>query len=193
MNRRLFLLFPCALLLACNQAQPVFRNTDLTGATFGRWLSLTDHHGQKRTLDDFRGKAVVVFFGYTACPDVCPTMLAKLAEVMKVLGGDASQVQVLFVTVDPERDGADRLKEFVPWFYPTFIGLRGDTTETKAVTEEFRVFAARKTVSGDLGYVIDHSAGAYIFDPAGKLRLYVKDTASVSDIVADIHLLLQGN
>ncbi|MBK7648189.1 MAG: SCO family protein [Betaproteobacteria bacterium] len=193
MNRRLFLMFSSALLVACNRAPVAFRNTDLTGATFGRRLSLTDHHGQKRTLDDFRGKAVVVFFGYTACPDICPTMLARLVEVMKALSGDAPQVQVLFVTVDPERDGADRLKEFVPWFYPTFLGLRGDTAETKAVTEEFRVFAARKTVTGDLGYVIDHSSGAYVFDPAGHLRLYVKDTASVDDIVADVRLLLHGS
>lgn len=189
MKRRLFLVFSSALLLACNRAPVAFRNTDLTGATFGRQLSLTDHHGQLRSLDDFRGKAVVVFFGYTSCPDICPSMLARLGEVMKALGDDARQVQVLFVTVDPERDSAERLKDFVPWFYPTFLGLRGDTAQTKMVTEEFRVFAARKPISGELGYVIDHSSGAYIFDPAGRLRLYVKDTASIDDIVADIRLL----
>ena len=193
MTRRLFLLFSIALLLACNRAPVAFRNTDLTGATFGRQLSLNDHHGQLRSLADFRGKAVVVFFGYTSCPDICPTMLARLADVMKVLGDDAGRVQVLFVTVDPERDSADRLKDFVPWFYPTFLGLRGDAAQTKAVTDEFRVFAARKPVSGELGYVIDHSSGAYVFDPAGRLRLYVKDTSSVDDIVADIRALLHGS
>lgn|SRR5574343_791401 len=192
MNRRLFLILAMAALLACQRVPVAFNNTDLTGATFGRQLALTDHFGQPRSLPDFAGKAIIVFFGYASCPDVCPTMLAKLAEVMKALGDDASRVQVLFVTVDPERDSAERLKEFVPWFYPTFLGLRGDAVQTRAATEEFRVFAAKKQVSGEMGYVIDHSAGAYVFDPAGRLRLYVKDTAGIADIAADIRLLLQG-
>lgn len=192
-NRRLFLLLSVVALLACNRAPVAFHNTDLTGATFGRQLTLTDHQGQSRSLADFRGKAIVLFFGYTSCPDICPTMLTRLAAVMKTLGADATRVQVLFVTVDPERDSAERLKNFVPWFNPTFLGLRGDAAQTKAVTEEFRVFAARKAVEGELGYVIDHSAGAYVFDPAGRLRLYVKDTASVEDIAADLSALLQGN
>lgn len=192
-NRRLFLVLSAAALLACNRAAVAFRNTDLTGASFGGQLSLTDHHGQQRSLADFRGKAVVLFFGYTACPDICPTTLARLAEVMKALGAEAERVQVLFVTLDPERDSAERLKDFVPWFYPGFLGLRGDAAQTKAVTDEFRVFAARKPVDGELGYVIDHSSGAYVFDPAGRLRLYVRDTASVDDIVTDLRLLLQGN
>lgn len=193
MNRRLFLALSMAVLLSCKRPPVTFRNTDLTGATFGRQLALVDHHGLPRSLTDFQGKAAVVFFGYTSCPDICPTMLAKLADVMKALGSDAERVQVLFVTVDPERDSADRLKDFVPWFNPTFLGLRGDDAQTTAATEEFRVFAARKPVEGELGYVIDHSTGAYVFDPAGRLRLYVKDTSSVDDITADIHLLLQGN
>ncbi len=193
MNRRLFLALSIAALLACKRQPVVLRNTDLTGATFGRHLTLVDHHGQQRSLSDFRGKAIVLFFGYISCPDICPTMLARLAEVMKSLGGDAERVQVLFVTVDPERDSADRLKDFVPWFNPTFLGLRGDAAQIKAATEEFRVFAARKPVEGELGYVIDHSTGAYVFDPSGRLRLYVKDTSSIEDIAADIQALLQGN
>lgn len=192
-NRRLFLALSAAALLSCRRPPVTFLNTDLTGATFGRQLALVDHHGQSRSLADFQGKATVVFFGYTSCPDICPTMLARLADVMKALGGDAERVQVLFVTVDPERDSAERLKAFVPWFYPTFLGLRGDAAQTRAATEEFRVFAARKPVDGELGYVIDHSTGAYVFDPAGRLRLYVKDTSSVDDITADLRLLLQGN
>ena len=112
---------------------------------------------------------------------------------MKVLGSDAERVQVLFVTLDPQRDSAERLKDFVPWFNPTFLGLRGDEVQIKAATEEFRVFAARKPVEGELGYVIDHSTGAYVFDPAGRLRLYVKDTSSVEEIASDIRLLQQGN
>jgi protein SCO1/2 len=193
MNRRVFLVLSAALLLSCKKPPVVFRNTNLTGATFGRQLALLDHQGQPRALADFKGKAVVVFFGYTSCPDICPTMLARLAEVMKTLGDDAPRVQVLFVTVDPERDSAERLKDFVPWFNPTFLGLRGDAAQIRAATEEFRVFAARKPVEGELGYVIDHSTGAYVFDPAGRLRLYVKDTSSVDDIAADIRLLLRGN
>jgi protein SCO1/2 len=193
MIRRCFLMSLAALLLGCSPEPVAFRNTDLTGATFGRQLSLIDHHGQARTLADFQGRVIVVFFGYTSCPDICPTMLARLADVMKALGDDAPRVQVVFVTVDPERDSAERLKDFVPWFNPTFLGLRGDAGQTKAVTDEFRVFAARKPVDGELGYVIDHSSGAYLFDPAGRLRLYVKDTTSVEDIAADIRLLLRGN
>lgn len=191
MDRRLFLAFPCLLLAACRQAPETFRNTDLTGATFARHLELSDHHGQPRSLGDFLGKAIVVFFGYTTCPDICPSTLARLAAVMKALGPDAERVQVLFVTLDPERDSAERLQAFVPWFDPSFLGLRGDARQTKAVSEEFRVFSARKDVAGELGYVLDHSTGAYVYDPAGKLRLYVKDTASIEDITADIRQLLR--
>jgi protein SCO1 len=193
MTRRFFLLFVAASMLACNRAPLAFHNTDLTGATFARQLSLLDHNGQQRSLSDFHGKAVILFFGYTSCPDICPTMLARLADVMKALGDDAVRVQVLFVTIDPERDSAERLKTFVPWFHPGFLGLRGDVAQTRAVAEEFRVFAARKAVDGELGYVMDHSSGAYVYDPAGRLRLYVRDTSGVEEITADIRLLLQGN
>jgi len=192
MIRRRFLVLLPLLLAACKPAPLVWRNTDLTGASFGRQLQLTDHHGQLRNLTDFHGKAIVLFFGYTSCPDVCPTTLARFAEVMKTLGEEAGRVQVLFVTLDPERDSAARLAEFVPWFHPSFIGLRGDSGQIRRATEEFRIFSARKPVDGELGYVIDHSSGAYVFDPAGRLRLYVKDTASVEDIVADLRQLLRG-
>lgn len=192
MIRRRFLVLLPLLLAACKPAPVVWRNTDLTGASFGRQLQLTDHHGQLRNLTDFHGKAIVLFFGYTSCPDVCPTTLARFAEVMKTLGEEAGRVQVLFVTLDPERDSAARLAEFVPWFHPSFIGLRGDSDQIRRATEEFRIFSARKPVDGELGYVIDHSSGAYVFDPAGRLRLYVKDTASVEDIAADLGQLLRG-
>lgn len=190
MRRRRFLTLLFSLLVGCTPAPEAFRNTDLTGATFGRGFDLLDHDGRQRSLTDFKGKAVVVFFGYTACPDVCPTTLARLAGVMTALGRDAERVQVLFVSLDPERDSSERLKGFVPWFHSSFIGLRGDTGQIKAVTEEFRVFGNRRPVAGELGYVIDHSTGAYVYDPAGRLRLYVKDTASIEDIVADMRQLL---
>ena len=192
MTHRLLLVLLCLLALACSREPPSFRATELTGATFGRQLELPDHHGQRRSLKDFAGKAVVVFFGYTSCPDICPGTLARFAEVMKTLGPAAENVQVLFVSLDPERDTAERLQAFVPWFHPRFLGLRGDAEQTETVTKEFRIFSARKEVGGSLGYVLDHSAGAYIYDPAGHLRLYVKDDAAVNDVVADLHLLLAG-
>lgn len=191
MQRRTFLLSPLAL-AACSKPLPALKSTDITGATFGRDFALTDHHGRRRSLADFRGKAVILFFGYTSCPDVCPTTLARLAEVMKALGGEAARVQVLFVSVDPERDTAERLAEYVPWFHPDFLGLRGSTVETQQVTAEFRVFATRKPVEGAMGYVIDHSAGAYVFDPAGRLRLYVQDSVPAADVVGDLRTLLAG-
>ncbi|MBS1189078.1 MAG: Electron transport protein SCO1/SenC [Rhodocyclaceae bacterium] len=185
--------FALALLLAaCDQAAPVFHGTDITGARFGQRLELTDHNGQARRLADFQGKAVVLFFGYTSCPDICPTTLAKLADVMKHLGPESKQVQVLFVTLDPERDTAARLKAFVPWFDPGFLGLYGDRPGTDALAREFRVYSARKEVGGGMGYVLDHTAGAYIYDPAGRLRLYVGDGAPVADIAADLKVLLAG-
>jgi protein SCO1 len=192
MNLRLLATFFCVVLVACTPAPVAFHNTDLTGATFGRQFALNDHHGQRRSLADFKGKVVVIFFGYTSCPDICPTMLSRLAEVMQALGPLADKVQVLFVTVDPERDTEARLKDFVPWFYPSFIGLRGDTAQTKAVSDEFRIFSARREVGSQLGYLLDHSAGAYVHDPTGHLRLYIRDTASVDEITADIRRLLAG-
>lgn len=182
-----------ALALAgCREAPVAFRNTDLTGATFGRQLELPADDGSRRSLADFRGKAVVVFFGYTSCPDICPTTLARYAEAWKQLGKDAGGVQLLFVTLDPERDTPARVGEYVRWFNPAFVGLVGSTAEVREAATEFRVFSARKEIGGGTGYVIDHSTGAYVFDPAGRLRLYVKDSAPVTDIVADLRLLLAG-
>lgn len=195
---RRILLSVCAVLaaLAMGACQPhppfSFRNTDITGAEFGRALSLTDHGGRLRSLDDFRGKAIVLFFGYTSCPDVCPTALAKFAAVPEMLGDDAGRVQVLFVTLDPERDTQEVLAAYVPWFHPTFIGLRGDAAATLAVAREFKVFWTKKEVGGGLGYVLDHTAGAYVFDPAGRIRLFVRDDAASDAIAADLRALLAG-
>lgn len=188
--RLLLLALSTLLLAACTPAPEGFRNTDLTGASFGRGFELADPAGRLRTLADFRGQAVILSFGYTTCPDVCPTTLARLAAAMQALGPAAARVQVLFVTLDPERDSSQRLQEFVPWFHPSFLGLRGDAAQTRRVAEEFRVFSSRREVAGELGYLIDHSSGVYVFDPAGRLRLYVKDDASVDDLVADLRRLL---
>lgn len=193
MLRRTILLALSLGLFACTAQTPAtFRNTDITGAEFGRTLALTDHNGKARTLSDFAGKAVILFFGYTSCPDVCPTALARFAEVMKRLGPDAPRVQVLFVTIDPARDTQAQLAAYVPWFDPSFIGLYGDTAATEAAAREFKVFYAKKETGGGMAYVLDHSAGAYVFDPAGRIRLYVKDDATIDAIAGDVRELLAG-
>lgn len=169
-----------------------FYNTDLTGAAYGKSLSLTDHHGDRRELADFKGKVVTLFFGFTQCPDVCPSSLSSMSEVMRQLGADADRLQVLFVTVDPERDTRELLEAYVPAFDPRFLGLYGDLEETAEVAREFKVFYRK---SGDVegpNYTIDHSAGTYVFDPNGRLRLYIKHGEPVDNIVGDIRLLLDG-
>lgn len=191
MHRRGFLFFASLLPIACTRQAPLpFKSTNLNGANFGRDFALDDPDGRRRSLADFRGKVVVLFFGYASCPDVCPTTLAKLATTMGLLGEAAARVQVIFVTVDPARDTATRLKDFVPWFHPDFLALRGTPEATKAVLSEFRAIAIPRPIEGSMGYVIDHSAGCYVFDPAGKLRLYAPDTLSAQDLAADLRLLL---
>lgn len=168
-----------------------FKATDITGAAFARDFSLVDHTGAKRTLADFKGKAVLIFFGYTQCPDVCPTAMQRFQEALKLLGPLAARAQVLFVTLDPERDTQDILAQYVPWFDKTFVGLYGTVEETAAVAREYRVFYAKKKSEGALGYSLDHWAGAYAYDPAGRLRLYIAPTLSASEVAADVKTLLQ--
>lgn len=181
------------LLAACGGGdKPSFKNTDLTGASYGRDLKLTDHTGRARTLADFRGKVVTVFFGFTRCPDVCPTTLAEMKDVLGRLGPDAERVQVLFVTVDPERDSAELLAKYVTAFDPSFIGLRGDIRETAAVAKEFKVFYEKRAGSTPQNYSVDHTAGTYVIDPQGRLRLFVRHQQSLDPLVADLKLLLAG-
>ena len=148
--------------------------------------------GQVRRLAEFRGKAVVLFFGYTQCPDVCPTTLSAMAEVVKLLGSDAARLQVVFVTLDPERDTPQLIAEYMPQFNPNFLGLRGDKAATEAAAKEFKVFYTRQAVGTAGGYTLDHTAGSYVFDPQGRLRLYVRHGAPEADIAADLKLLLGG-
>jgi protein SCO1 len=171
---------------------PRFKLTDVTGASFGKELALTDHNGQHRTLADFHGKVIAVFFGFTHCPDVCPTTLVEMAAVMKELGGDAGRVQVLFVTVDPERDTPEVLATFVPWFDARFLGLYGDAQTTLDVAREFKVFYSKVKGETALGYSIDHSAASYAYDPQGRLRLLVRHGETPEHIAADLHKLLAG-
>lgn len=177
---------------ACtDQAEaPRFKLVDVTGAAFGKELALTDHNGQRRTLADFRGKAVTVFFGFTHCPDVCPTTLGEMAVVMKELGADAGRLQVLFVTVDPERDTAEVLQRYVPAFHPAFLGLTGSAEDLSRVAKEFKIFYQKQPLPGG-GYSMDHSAGTYIFDAQGRLRLFAQYGAGAPALLHDIRLLLQ--
>lgn len=192
LRRTIALLAALFFLSACHRPPASFVASDITGATFGRHLALSDHDGRPRALEDYRGRAVVLFFGYTSCPDVCPTALTRFAEVMKLLDSEAASVQVLFVTLDPARDTPEKLKAYVPWFHPGFVGLYGDQAAVDAAAREFKVHHARQEVGGGLGYVLDHSAGAYVFDPAGRLRLYVRDSQTPAEIGADLRLLLAG-
>jgi len=192
---RAFFVAAALALTACAPADPAasFRNTDITGADYGRDFSLTDQNGQVRTLADFKGKVVTIFFGYTQCPDVCPTNLSTMAAAVKQLGPDAAKVQVLFVTVDPERDTPELLRNYVPAFDPTFLGLYGDATQTAEVAKEFKIIYRKSGDTSGPNYTVDHSAGTYVFDPQGRLRLYVRHGTSVDDIVADLRLLLKSN
>jgi len=181
-----------ALLAACDGGQPKFRSTDITGADYGRSLALTDHHGKARQLQDFRGKAVVLFFGFTQCPDVCPTTLADMAQVMRQLGPLADRVQVLFVTVDPERDSEAVLAKYVPAFDPRFLGLRGELEATRAVAKEFKVYFEKRPGKEPGAYSVDHSAQTYVLDAEGRLRLFVRHERMAEDLAPDLRTLLQG-
>jgi protein SCO1/2 len=191
MLRRCVALLLIATLAACGAGGPAFQASDISGSSFGRDFELKDPQGRTRKLADFRGKAVVLFFGYTQCPDVCPTTLAALAETMKRLGPDADRVQVLFVTVDPERDTPALLAQYVPAFDPRFLGLYGDADATARTAKEFKVLYQK--VAGPSGnYTMDHSAGTYVFDPQGRLRLYVSNGQGPDVFVHDLRELLKA-
>ena len=190
---RLSLLLIAAALVACSPEGPKFKSTDITGSDFGRELALIGHDGKPRTLADFRGKAVVLFFGYTHCPDICPTTLVDMAEVMKKLGSNAARVQVLFVTVDPERDTPEVLAKYVPAFDPGFLGMSGDAAATKRAAQEFKIFYEKRAGSTPSSYTVDHSAQSYVIDPQGRLRLFVRHERIAQDLAEDLRVLLTEN
>jgi protein SCO1/2 len=191
--------FVLALLLSCllgcpakqESAGVAFVGSDITGTKLDSDFDLADQDGKLRHLSDFKGKLVALFFGYTHCPDVCPTTMAELAKAMKLLEMRGKDVQVLFVTLDPERDTAEVLKRYVPSFNPDFLGLRGDEAATKKVAQDFKIFFARQESNSKAGYTIDHSAGVYVFDRKGDLRLYLNHGQSAKDIAHDFGLLLK--
>lgn len=188
----LFVMTGLLLTAGCTEKPeaPRFKLTDVTGASFGKDFALTDHNGQRRTLADFKGKVVTLFFGFTHCPDVCPTTLGEMAVVMKELGPDAGRLQVLFVTVDPERDTAEVLKRYVPAFHPSFLGLTGNTEDIARTAKEFKIFFQKQNLPNG-GYTMDHSAGTYILDGEGRLRLFAQYGIGAPALLHDIRLLLK--
>lgn len=187
----------CVLLAGCDKADsntkaasPVFQGADVTGAEYGRTLALPDIHGQPRTLGDFKGKVTVVFFGYTQCPDVCPTTMTELAQVKKALGADGDKLQGVFVTIDPERDTPEILKTYMASFDPSFVALRGTPAQTEAAAKEFKVYYAKVPGQTEGSYTMDHTAGAYVLDAKGNLRLFERYGGGVDGLASDVKALI---
>lgn len=193
-TRRFALAALAALTLAgCQKSSPdklAFKGIDLTGAEYARQLNLTDQDGRTRSLADFKGKVLVVFFGFTQCPDVCPTTMAEVAEVKRSLGADGDKVQGIFVTVDPERDTAALLKAYLASFDPGFVGLRGSVEQTQATAKEFKVFFAKVPGKTPESYTMDHTAASFVFDTEGRVRVYSRYGAGAEPLAHDIKLLL---
>ncbi|RYX92035.1 MAG: SCO family protein [Comamonadaceae bacterium] len=180
-----------ALLAACSEQKPQFKAVDITGADYARDFQLTDHNGQARSIKDFKGKVVVVFFGFTQCPDVCPTSMAELAEVKKQLGKDGDRLQGLFVTVDPERDTPPVLKAYMANFDPTFLALRGTPEQLAEVAKNFKIYYKKVDGKTPGSYTMDHSAGSYVYDTQGNVRLYTRYGSGAQALASDVSLLLK--
>lgn len=181
------------LLSACTQAKPQFQSVDLTGAEYATGFSLTDQNGQVRTLKDFAGKVVVVFFGFTQCPDVCPTTMSELAQVKKLLGADGDKLQAVFVSVDPERDTPEILKAYMGNFDPSFVALRPTPAQLADLAKDFKVFYKRVDGKTSGSYSMDHTAGSYVFDGNGKIRLFTRYGSGVEMLASDVRLLIKNS
>ena len=194
MDRRhaLISLVAAGALAACGERKPQFAAVDLTGADYAKDFQLPDTDGKVRSLQDFRGKAVVVFFGYTQCPDVCPTTLAEIAQAKQLLGPDGAKVQGIFITVDPERDTPEVLKAYMANFGPDFIALRGTPEQTAAVTKDFKVYFKKVEGKTPGSYTMDHSAASFVYDPQGRLRLYARYGSGPQALANDLKQLLQA-
>ena len=180
-----------AMLSACSEKQANFSAIDITGVDYARDFALTDHNGQARSVKDFAGKVVVMFFGYTQCPDVCPTSMAELVEVKRLLGKDGDRVQGLFVTVDPQRDTPEVLKAYMGNFDPTFLALYTSPENLEKIAKDFKVYYKKVDGKTPTSYTMDHSAGSYVYDAQGKLRLYTRYGTGAAPLAADIKLLLK--
>lgn len=193
MDKRHFLLLASATLLAgCEPGKPAFKGVDITGADYAQGFELSDQHGQVRTLQDFAGKVVIVFFGFTQCPDVCPTSMQELAEVRRLLGADGDRLQGVFVTLDPERDTAELLKAYMDSFDPGFVALRPSPEQLPQVAKAFKIYYKRVEGKTPTSYTLDHSAGSYTFDPRGRVRLYNRYGSGPQALADDAKLLLKG-
>ena len=179
------------IISACSEKKQNFSAIDITGADYARDFALTDHNGQPRSIKDFAGKVVVLFFGYTQCPDVCPTTMAELAEVKKLLGKEGERLQGLFVTVDPQRDTPEVLKAYMGNFDPTFLALYGTPEKLEALAKEYKMYFKKAEGKTPTSYTMDHSAGSYVYDTQGKLRLYTRYGTGAQPLAADIRLLLE--
>ena len=181
-----------ALLTSCSGDKPQFSAIDVTGANYAKDFALTDHNGQHRSIKDFAGKVVVLFFGYTQCPDVCPTTMTELVEVKKLLGAEGEKLQGLFITVDPARDTPAVLKNYMANFDPTFLALYAAPEALAVVAKDYKVYYKKAEGKTPTSYTMDHSAGSYIYDTQGKLRLYTRYGSGVAALAADIKLLLKN-
>lgn len=181
-----------SLLSACSKEGPTFRGVDISGANYARDFALTDHHGQLRRLQDFRGKVVVVFFGYTQCPDVCPTSLQELAQAKELLGKDGERLQGIFISLDPARDQPDMLKAYMANFDPSFLALRPTPEQLPALTKDFKIYYKKVDGPTPTSYTLDHSAGSYLYDTTGQLRVYARYGSGAQTLAADVRSLLQA-
>lgn len=180
------------LLIACGEKAPPFKAKPVADSPAAASFMLTDQFGQPRTLSDFRGKVVSLFFGFTHCPDICPTHLARQAEVMRQLGPQANNVGVLFVTLDPERDSPEALKTYMDAFDPRFIALAGSPEETARIAKQYKIFWQKTPLPGSaLVYTIDHTTNSFVIDQRGCIRLIVPHEMSASDVVHDLKLLIE--
>ncbi len=175
---------------ACSDSKAAFAGIDLTGADYAQGFTLPDHNGQMRTLSDFVGKVVVVFFGYTQCPDVCPTSLAELAETKHLLGADGDKLQGLFVSVDPERDTPEVMKAYMANFDPTFLALHASLADLPALTKQYKAYYKKVDGATPTSYTMDHSAGSYVYDRRGRIRLYHRYGSGAAALASDVKLLL---
>ncbi|WP_421954371.1 SCO family protein [Polaromonas sp.] len=181
------------LLSACSpEEKPQFKSIDLTGADYAKDFSLTDQNGQLRSVKDFAGKVVVVFFGFTQCPDVCPTSMAELASIKKELGADGDKLQAVFITVDPERDTPELLKAYMGNFDPTFLALRPTMEQLPQVAKDFKIYYKKVEGKTPGSYSMDHSAGSYVYDTKGRVRLYSRYGNGTEGLTSDIRLLLKS-
>ena len=191
-TKAIFISFFTVFLTACSPDKPQFKSIDMTGADYAKDFALPDQNGQTRGIKDFAGKVVVVFFGFTQCPDVCPTSMTELAGIKKSLGADGSKLQAIFISLDPERDTPEIHKAYMGNFDPTFLALRPSMEQLPVVAKDFKIYYKKVEGRTDSSYSMDHSAGNYIYDTQGRLRLYSRYGSGAEGLTQDIRLLLQG-